>query len=626
MGTDQQFINDYIAKQNAIYNTPIDEAAIRSQKEAEMQAQIDAINKVYADKLNQSRIQGQGRTGTNVAQQARGGLLGSDFGTAQQNQIQDVNTQSNNLVEAERLSLVNALLADAQNNAAAEIANKRSAVEAGGKALLEYYAWAEERKSTKTKGAAQKLLALGKLPTDVTDAELKQMGLSRQDLTIEYTTAKQAQEAAQAQAQAEQQKTSLENAKTQAEIDQIKWAIQKAQAEGSKYYEVGNKIYEMGTNKFISNAEFNPYSGAFQVSQGNQVYNPVTGQFSTPPVPWSITWDLRQYASQYPNEASLKNNNPAGITFSQWFSDRLTQAWIQFQKWTNRPANEGWSYFWFPSIEEGMKAYDLLWSSPGYTGLTLNQALNRWNTGSTEKGYGTQISWEVGINGNTRVSDLSPEQLRAIQMAQLKRESPWMYKVLTSGQGGGQAGLSDLAQSVQKGIITIAQIPAAQRTAVARELASSGASTPKTQEIQRNIDLVDALLNSPSVNTISGNIQGRLPWIALGWDAQLALNQYEQIKNLLSLDSREKLKGTGAISDFESKMLANSASAIGRNLSDKDFKAELQKIRDIFDGKYKYLTNESDIKNTQNTTTNTTQNTTAPQSWTTSSGLTYSFK
>lgn len=47
------------------------------------------------------------------------------------------------------------------------------------------------------------------------------MGLSRQDLTIEYTTAKQAQEAAQAQAQAEQQKTSLENAKTEAEINKM---------------------------------------------------------------------------------------------------------------------------------------------------------------------------------------------------------------------------------------------------------------------------------------------------------------------------------------------------------------------------------------------------------------------
>jgi hypothetical protein len=93
--------------------------------------------------------------------------------------------------------------------------------------------------------------------------------------------------------------------------------------------------------------------------------------------------------------------------------------------------------------------------------------------------------------------------------------------------------------------------------------------------------------------------------VALGSDAQLALNQYEQIRNLLSLDSREKLKGTGAISDFESKMLAASASALGRNLSDADFKAELQKIRDIFDGKYKYLTNESDIKNVQSTATGT---------------------
>jgi len=39
--------------------------------------------------------------------------------------------------------------------------------------------------------------------------------------------------------------------------------------------------------------------------------------------------------------------------------------------------------------------------------------------------------------------------------------------------GGGQTGLSDLAQSVQKGIITIAQIPAAQRAQVAAELSKA---------------------------------------------------------------------------------------------------------------------------------------------------------
>lgn len=144
--------------------------------------------------------------------------------------------------------------------------------------------------------------------------------------------------------------------------------------------------------------------------------------------------DLRQYASQFPREASLKNNNPAGITFNDSFANRLQQAGIAFEKGTNRPANEWGSYFSFPTIEEGFKAYDLLWSSPSYTNLTLGQALNRWNTGSTEKWYWNQISSEVGINAGTKVSDLSPEQLRSVQMSQLKRESPWMYRILGQQQ------------------------------------------------------------------------------------------------------------------------------------------------------------------------------------------------
>lgn len=39
-------------------------------------------------------------------------------------------------------------------------------------------------------------------------------------------------------------------------------------------------------------------------------------------------------------------------------------------------------------------------------------------------------------------------------------------------------------------------------------------------------------------------------------------------------------------------MLAQSASALGRNLSEADFKAELETIRNILSGKYKYLTTD----------------------------------
>lgn len=42
--------------------------------------------------------------------------------------------------------------------------------------------------------------------------------------------------------------------------------------------------------------------------------------------------DLRNTANKYPNEASVKNNNPAGITFNNTFAQTLTNAGIQFEK------------------------------------------------------------------------------------------------------------------------------------------------------------------------------------------------------------------------------------------------------------------------------------------------------
>lgn len=563
VGADEQFINDYIAKQNAIYNTPIDEAAIRSQKEAEMQAQIDAINKVYADKLVQSKAAWQGRIGSNIASQARGGLLGSDFGTAQQNQIQDVNKQANDLVEQERLALVNSLLSDARNNAAKEIADKRAAVEAGWLALRDYYLWAPERKAAKTKSAAQKILALGKNPQDVSDAELKQLGISRQDLTIDFTMLQQAQEAEQAKAQAETEKAQLEWAKIQSEISlNDAKAISELLAQG-KMQEVWGKIYDSQGN-FVADARSvqNVVSGSF----GGGVGGTTAG----------ATGDLRGYRSQYPNEAWSGTNNPGGITVAPGFTERLRQAGIQVEWASNRPSAEGGQYYVFPTIEEGMKAYNLLWQSPSYQNLTVWQALSRWGTDS--------LPW---VPTGKMVSQLSPEEFNNLQMAQIKKESPGLYKVMTSG---GVSGLSDLAQSVQKGIITIAQIPAAQRAQVAAELSQAGQSSPKSVELQNSLSLVDTMLqDEEALKSISGWWGWRLPLTGL-FSNQLAANQFDQLKGILSLWEREKLKGSGAISDFESKMLAQAASALGRNLSEKDFKAELEKVRDILSGKYKYYT------------------------------------
>lgn len=149
------------------------------------------------------------------------------------------------------------------------------------------------------------------------------------------------------------------------------------------------------------------------------------------------TGDLRSYASQFPNEASLKNNNPAGITFNSTFAKTLENAWIQFEKGTARPAAEGGNYFSFPTIEEGFKAYDLLWSSPSYQNRTVGEALNRWGTGSLP-----------GVDTTKKVSDLTDEERRTLQMAQIKKESPGMYKVLSSQQNKSE----DMSEAAKRAV------------------------------------------------------------------------------------------------------------------------------------------------------------------------------
>lgn len=54
---------------------------------------------------------------------------------------------------------------------------------------------------------------------------------------------------------------------------------------------------------------------------------------------------------------------------------------------------------------------------------------------------------------------------------------------------------------------------------------------------------------------------------------------YEQLKGLLSLESRQKLKGQGQISDYEFKVLEQSASALRDDMSDEDFKAVLEELK-----------------------------------------------
>ena len=276
-----------------------------------------------------------------------------------------------------------------------------------------------------------------------------------------------------------------------------------------------------------------------------------------------------------------RNNNPVAMT-----TDVAKSLWLV--EWVDYTVGDSFTT-WSGKVLYTAK---LLWDGLKTTIKGLDAAALDPNKSAFLTQWGKPRWTYISMTDQEWLSKTPEEKAQVIATMYKNEGGKWTINAGTFTVWGWQAGLSDLAQSVQKGIITIAQIPAAQRSQVAAELSKAWESSPKSTELQNSIALIDDMLTDPEwLKSISWVWGGRIPWSAIFWD-QLRLNQFEQLKGMLSLWEREKLKGTGAISDFESKMLAQSASALGRNLSEPDFIKEIEKIRDILSGKYKYLTGD----------------------------------
>ena len=105
----------------------------------------------------------------------------------------------------------------------------------------------------------------------------------------------------------------------------------------------------------------------------------------------------------------------------------------------------------------------------------------------------------------------------------------------------------------------------------------SGEIGQKGNATQNIISIVDDLLGS-NTKPISGlmRVGANIP----GNPAQLTQSLYNQLKAALSLENRQSLKGSGAISDYEARVLEQAASALNQNMSDEDMRLVLQNIKD----------------------------------------------
>lgn len=120
----------------------------------------------------------------------------------------------------------------------------------------------------------------------------------------------------------------------------------------------------------------------------------------------------------------------------------------------------------------------------------------------------------------------------------------------------------------------------AKTNAEAQEKSGSAGITKETyNERSDTINLINTVLANPQLNNVVGLRKLNPAVYVPGAPTQSVQAQVKQLLAKLALDNRSKLKGSGAISDFESRTLNNAASSFSTNQSYEDAQRALKQVR-----------------------------------------------
>ncbi len=180
--------------QPGVASKPINEEAVRQELFNSQQRRIDAINTLYAGKINASVVGEQANnTGATRAISARGGLMGSDFGKAQADRTTQANQRITDAIEAERGLAIKEVYDKVDRDAKEKVAALKAEAVGNATAYKEYLekSQATALESAKTIGAsglsAEEFKA--KNPKGYQDL-LNNSGLSELDFTLRVDAAK----------------------------------------------------------------------------------------------------------------------------------------------------------------------------------------------------------------------------------------------------------------------------------------------------------------------------------------------------------------------------------------------------------------------------------------------------
>jgi hypothetical protein len=111
-----------------------------------------------------------------------------------------------------------------------------------------------------------------------------------------------------------------------------------------------------------------------------------------------------------------------------------------------------------------------------------------------------------------------------------------------------------------------------------------GAKSAAIDEADRAVDRINSLLTGDRFSSGFGKVVTNTPDVLKSSKAIDTIAELDQIRGLISLESRQKLKGQGTITDSEAKTLEKSATVLSNPLISDDLaKRELNIIKKIFE-------------------------------------------
>lgn len=198
------------------------------------QAQIDALNTIYNDQLNQSRITNaptyKARLDQNRIQQVQGGLVSSPLGTAQTTNIEQANAdeqaQNEAIINERRASALASVYGLARQSSEKELERKLQAKKEGTAAYLANLNEAPARRKANLTATIKKALDTGVDISTLSDSEkerlAKELGVSKDSLQAEYIAQNKAKKVAEDKAKLDREKEQAAIDKTKAEIEKLK--------------------------------------------------------------------------------------------------------------------------------------------------------------------------------------------------------------------------------------------------------------------------------------------------------------------------------------------------------------------------------------------------------------------